>query len=221
MKVFTTINPYGNHDVQVEATKSWANKFKIYSVNLKEEIEIAKDLYPHVTFLETTDIYEHGKKKLIRLNSILDAALNQNCEYLAIVNSDIILSEKTKKIFDKKYLDNSIMIATRWELDNQKSEKYPFNNGYDLFIFHRSYINLFKNKNYVIGMPWWDFYIPTIALKSGMKIYHIKNPVIFHKTHETNYDMDSWRKTHIIFSSCCNVSKNNVQMGGTRRYWNY
>lgn len=195
MKIFTTINPYGNYEAQSEATQSWASKFDLYSVNLKEEIEIAKDLYPHVKFIETSDVLECNQKKLIKLNAILDAATNQDSEYVAIVNSDIILSDKVKNVFIKKYLDdNCIILSTRWEIDDQKNEKYPFNNGYDLFIFHRKFINLFKNQNYVIGMPWWDFYIPTIAIKSGIKIYHIKNQVIFHRTHETNYDLDSWIK---------------------------
>jgi len=193
LSIFTTINPYGNHEIQIEATKSWSNKYEVYSVNLKEEIEIAKEKYPHVKFIETDDFYDHSGKKLIRLNSILKATLGQDCQYVGIVNSDIILSDRIQKVFDEKYLDNGIIIATRWELEVGK-DKYPFGRGYDLFIFKKRFINLFMNENYVLGMPWWDFYIPTIAIKSGMELYHIKTPVIFHKTHETNYDHDTWIK---------------------------
>lgn len=45
MKVFTTINPYGNFDAQKEAILSWTKFYEVYSVNSEEEINLAKDLY--------------------------------------------------------------------------------------------------------------------------------------------------------------------------------
>jgi hypothetical protein len=43
-------------------------------------------------------------------------------------------------------------------------------------------------------MPWWDFWVPIIAEKSLLKLYHVKNNIIKHRTHKTNYDHDSWVK---------------------------
>ena len=57
MKVFTTINPYGNLEAQNEALLSWSKHYEVYSINLKEEIELAKDKYPYLKFLETDDFY--------------------------------------------------------------------------------------------------------------------------------------------------------------------
>jgi hypothetical protein len=39
MKVFTTINPNDNFEAQSKAVSSWSNKYQVYSVNTKEEIE--------------------------------------------------------------------------------------------------------------------------------------------------------------------------------------
>lgn len=192
MKVFTTINPNGNFEAQNEAMLSWSSRYTIYSVNTKEEIEKVSSIYPSVKFIETDITYSYKNKKLIKLNSILSAIEStcENCCFVAIVNSDIILNDKIKEsIFNKKYKDG-LIIATRYELDEDNI--YPFTNGYDLFIFNTRNLNLFKNKNYVIGMPWWDFWIPLISIKSGLKVYHIKNKLIFHRTHETNYDNDIW-----------------------------
>lgn len=192
MKIFTTINPNSNFEVQHKALNSWCSKYEVYSVNTLEEIEKISSIYPQVKFIETNRTYDYGEKKLIKLNAIL-YAIESICDgntHVAIINSDIILNVDIKNsIFNKKYSD-SLVIATRWELDN--GEIYPFNDGYDLFIFNTKYLNLYKNENYVIGLPWWDFWIPLISIKAGIKVYHIKNQLIYHLTHETNYDKDIW-----------------------------
>jgi hypothetical protein len=122
----------------------------------------------------------------MRLNSILDAIKYIDCDNCAIVNSDIILNKKISKS-----VSDGILIGTRWEISDDKNKKpYPFSYGYDLFIFNRKVMNLFYNSNYVIGMPWWDFWIPMISIKSGIKVYHIKNHLISHRTHPINYDKD-------------------------------
>ena len=172
---------------------SWISKYQVYSVNTTDEIEKLSQIYPDINFIETDIVYEYNDKKLIKLNSILSAIEStcNNCD-VAIINSDIILNSKFKKsIFDKKYKDG-LTIVTRYEIDNE--EVYPFTAGYDLFIFNTKFLPIFKNDNYVIGMPWWDFWIPLIAIKSGIKVYHIKNQLIFHRTHQTNYDSDIWTK---------------------------
>ena len=196
MKVFTTINPYGNFDAQKEAMLSWCKEYDVYSVNSTEEIDIAKDLYPEVNFIKTENIYQIGAKKLIKLDAILDAIKLTNTKRCVIVNSDIILS---RKINIEKKFDNSLVIATRWELGDVPS--YPFTNGYDLFIFDTRNIGLLYNKNYVIGMPWWDFWIPIIISRAGIPIYHIKNDVIKHKTHKTNYKQETWHGFANLFYS--------------------
>lgn len=191
MKVFTTINPNDNFGFQSRSISSWSNKYKVYSINTKEEIEKIKDFYPYVNFIETKDTFNYKTKKLIKLNSIL-SSIDEVCnsEQVCIVNSDIILNESLQLNINQRYLINGVFIGTRYELDG--GNKYPFVYGYDLFIFNSQYSKVFKNDNYVIGMPWWDYWIPLVCIKSGMNLYHIKDELIYHITHETNYDMSIW-----------------------------
>ncbi len=189
MKVFTTINPYSNFESQNEALLSWSKYYDVYSVNPVDEIEIVKDKFPYVKFIETDDIFIYGEKKLVKLNAILKSMKIIDSKKFAIINSDIIL----KRDIPTKFLKSDLTIGTRWELDDI-NKPYPFNNGYDLFIFNKDMIDLYLNDNYVIGMPWWDFWIPLITIKSQLNLSHIKNDIIFHRTHDTNYDPDVWIK---------------------------
>lgn len=189
--VFTTINPNGNFDSQNEAILSWTSKYKVYSVNTKDDIEKINDLYPSVTFIETEDIYIYKDKELIKLNAMLDAIKSKCKDNCIIVNSDII--RKNDIELNKKHLKDSLIIGSRYEIDGDKPI-YQFVKGYDLFIFNKKYVNNFYNENYVIGMPWWDFWVPVIADKSSLVVYHINDPIIYHRTHQTNYDDDIWIK---------------------------
>jgi hypothetical protein len=190
MEIFTTINPNDLSDTQLNAISSWTKKYKVYSVNRKEEIERIKDIYKDVNFIETDDTYLYKNKKLIKLNSILDSIEKVSNGISAIINSDIILNDEVELNIKNRYLINGIFIGTRYELDN--GEKYPFIYGYDIFIFNSKYAPLFKNEKYVIGMPWWDYWIPICALKNRLNVYHIKDEIIYHKTHETNYEYKIW-----------------------------
>ena len=189
MKIFTTINPYNNFEAQNEALLSWSKYYEVYSVNPMEEIEIVKDKFPYVKFIETDDIFIYGEKKLVKLNAILKSMKMIDSKKFAIINSDIIL----KRDIPTKFLKSDLTIGTRWELDDI-NKPYPFNNGYDLFIFNKELIDLYLNDNYVIGMPWWDFWIPLITIKLQLTVTHIKNDIIYHRTHDTNYDSDVWLK---------------------------
>jgi len=188
MKIYTTINPYSNFDRQSESIKTWSNHYQVYSINLKEEIEKIENLYPDVIFIETDNTFDYNGKRLIKMNAILENI--DKSDIAAIVNSDISLNKSMIIDIDDIYLKNSLVVGTRYELDNGRI--YPFIYGYDIFIFDPKNISIILNDNYVIGMPWWDYWLPISFIKNGMNVYHIKDQIIYHVTHETNYDMDIW-----------------------------
>ena len=42
----------------------WSNKYNVYSINTRKEIENIKDIYPNVIFIETNDTFNYNGKKL-------------------------------------------------------------------------------------------------------------------------------------------------------------
>ena len=190
MKVYTTINPNGNYDEQKFAMDSWTKKYPVYSINTPDEIEKIRPLYPEIIFLENNNIVTYGKKKLTSWNAVMDA-ISDSGGISAFTNSDIILKDGLKFEIDEVFFKNSIFIATRWELKRRK--KYPFPHGYDLVIMSPEKAKLFKNENWAIGLPWWDYWLPLSAFINGLNVYHISEEIIYHKWHETNYDKKIWQ----------------------------
>ena len=189
MNIFTTINPHGNFDAQNEAMSSWSSRFDVYSINSTSEIDKCKLLYPYINFIPTSNTYQYNNKTLVKLDAVLDAIKLIKPNRACIINSDIILDSK---IINSSFKDKGGMtIGTRYELDGDKPI-YPFTNGFDIFIFNRSVIDLLYNKSFVIGMPWWDFWVPLICIQTGTPLYHIKTKMIYHRTHKTNYDYKIW-----------------------------
>jgi hypothetical protein len=227
MKVFTTINPNGNFEAQNEAMSSWSSKFDIYSVNTKDDIIKIKDLYSYINFIESENTFDFNtykfrtppfttsntQKRLIKLNSILDSIKMTDGQYFCITNSDIILnSDKLSNLSLEKYLSNGLIISTRYELENTKIKK-PFSSGYDVFIFDKKNINILFNDNYVIGMPWWDYWVPLISLKH-MNLYHIDEKSFLHRTHATNYSLEYWIKfgEHLYNDIVVNMMKTKIDV---------
>ncbi len=190
MKIFTTINPHGNTLTQLNALSTWSEKYEVYSVNRKDEIDKIRNIYENINFIEIEEDFSYKGKNLVKLDFILEAIEKESDGISAIINSDIVLSSELEIKINQRYFTNGIFIGTRYEIDGDK--KYPFIYGYDLFIFDSKYAKLFKNDKYVIGMPWWDYWVPICALKHRLNIYHIKDELIYHKTHKTNYEHKSW-----------------------------
>ena len=193
MVVFTTISPNFN-ERETKAMDSWCKKFKVYSINTKEEIEKIKDVYKDVNFVETLDVCDISGKKMIKLNAILNQIKLLNPEISCIVNSDIILNENIN--FDEKllnkYLEEGILIGSRLDIENDKIEK--FEEGYDIFIFKSKFIDMLFNEKYVVGMPWFDYWIPCSFLFSGKKVFHIEDDLFYHVKHWNDRDEEIWIK---------------------------
>ncbi|MEB3212955.1 MAG: hypothetical protein VKL39_16495, partial [Leptolyngbyaceae bacterium] len=86
-------------------------------------------------------------------------------------------------------------------------EKYLYWKGFDFFIFDRKLADFFLKSDilsvfeYCLGAPWWDYWLPCIALKKGFKLKYMKNFDIFHILHKINYDLEDYRKIGINFSN--------------------
>jgi hypothetical protein len=204
MIVITTMNPRSRLNEQIEAMKSWSKKFKVYSINTKEEIEKLKDI-DFVEFVETDNTFNNSGKNYISLNAMLESCLNLNSNRICLVNSDIILNDSIgiNQLRQAYRNGNCIVLGSRWDLNPDNTKKH-FDDGFDVFIFKKSMISFLLNDNYAIGLPWWDFWFPLACLINGIKIFRIKDPAFMHRKHPTQYNLETFYMMGNSFQSDVN-----------------
>jgi len=196
----TSISPtHVNGEVQFMATKSWEDLgYLPVSLNHPSEIEILKDKYPHVKFIPTLRTMEmlYGKK-YVAINAMMDWAKEQDFESVLIINSDIILefslAYNKLSVFRLTLCNEGLVVIKREDFNNDdRSDAKRYDYGMDAFLIHKKFLNIFPQSVYCMGQTWWDFWVPYTALKNKLPIYLVREPMAFHKAHNTQYTAKEW-----------------------------
>lgn len=188
--IATSLAP-GNITIQKQAISSWINLgFKVVSINVPEEIEIIKDNYPNVTFVQANrSAKEKYGKPYIYFDDVLAYLEQFRSNICGIVNSDIILKgQDFKEIICREAID-SLVFGARINIEN-------FNNlngvvykwGFDYFFFDKKLIPCYPKEEFCLGQPWWDWWIILCPILKGFKVKKIVNPFAYHIKHNLKWN---------------------------------
>jgi glycosyltransferase involved in cell wall biosynthesis len=210
----TSISPHRQYN-QFKAVETWLKAgFKVLSFNERNEISQLEASFPSVDFVEVDRTARPlVGKPLIFIRDILANLKDRGYHNCGIINSDISFINSTGILDACSYhlTTHDAIFASRIEV--QQPERQIFNNiyggpslkfgpiyiwGFDLFLFSDSSVkklleSLLENSNFALGVPWWDYLIPSKAIQLGMKIGLLHPPPISHLTHAANYDWRSWQ----------------------------
>ena len=187
--IATSIVPDDRLKIQLGASRSWVSPgIDILSINCFDELNKLIDKYPHVNFVGNDRTGRHlTGKPVVFINDILHHLRATKSQTLGIINSDIIANSLTNLI--PKIIELSkIGLIYGPRLDVARSGAThgimdPF--GFDFFFFHRSLLDVWKESQFCLGMPFWDHWFPLVALlenKNIVKLYcnnfcHVAHPV--------------------------------------------
>ncbi len=195
LTIVTSIAPRGL-DHQQKAIASWlALGFKVVSLNCHEEIDVLRDAFPAVGFVEVSrDGRAHTGRPLIYFDDILAYYRDTGDSICGIVNSDILIKDDPSfyDIIDREAM-NHLVYGSRvdvQDMDNRAGGVYR--GGFDFFFFPRTFIDLYPSSTFMIGMPWWDYWVPAIALLKGMGVKRLDSFYAFHEYHEINYSEEHY-----------------------------
>ncbi|MGB3190760.1 MAG: glycosyltransferase [Limnoraphis sp.] len=200
--IVTSIAP-NNLEKQKTAIASWTSLgFSVVSLNTTSEIQQLQTLYENITFYPVTrDAEAEVGKPLIYLDDILSFLQQQNSKICGIVNSDVQLKADNK--FYSWVLEqakNAVVFGSRIEIES--SNKLPgeiYDKGFDFFFFHQQFLTAFPKTSFCLGLPWWDFLIPLIAVQRGWTLKYVVTPIAYHVKHSVNYSNENWQKYGILF----------------------
>jgi len=180
------------------AIQSWIDSgFEVISCNVAEEIEVLKEEFPQVEFVE---LARSGKELVGKpcpyIYDILQVLRSRENEICGIINADIHMRHFTSDITEyvQEKARKSIVYFHRHEVASlQAVEECDFRifvQGVDLFIFSKTKIDVFDDLEMLMGQSTWDYWLPIAARENGVPVRCIMNPVLFHVSHPVQWSND-------------------------------
>jgi hypothetical protein len=142
-----------------------------------------------------------GKKPSIA--ELFRSIEKESDKHVLLTNADIALTDILVSLYP--LLDPSVVyFGNRLDVEDPRGsgELVPrglYQWGFDFFILPPSFVRLINRENAIpdffsVGEPWWDYYLPIVALSKGIptkKIVRTK-PLALHFAHEPKYAHDLW-----------------------------
>jgi tetratricopeptide (TPR) repeat protein len=185
--------------------QSWIeNGFRIVSVNDPDEIRELSALYPDVEFVAVRrNASEWTGRKNPYIADLLAALLEANEPVLGIINSDLLFepsaawSERLPSL-----VSSSMVVAHRYNVGSLSGGLLRQYYGLDCFFFDKTTASriLEDAMPYAMGVPWWDCWLPCMALLNQRDVIVIDRPAVVHLAHDQAYSARAWREFAQIFS---------------------
>lgn len=177
--------------------QSWRNSgFDPVTVNSKNESLagiIAEENIKCITV--GRDVRERFGKPLIFLGDFISSACNHQMDGpVVITNADILIDISDAAYRQLEGLQpGQCFVSKRYDIKEMDSRQgLEYQQGYDFFAFHSSDLKKFTSDDFVMGMPWWDHYLPIWMYLMGLEQLNIKDPFVFHLSHVERWDFEKW-----------------------------
>ena len=185
-------------EAQQAALRSWrAAGLSVVSVNSASEADSLRQHFPDITFriLDNT-ANDNAGRPLIPVQELIRAAVQAPADICGIINSDIeFRGEPT--FFDRvrHEVPGALVFGNRIDFEDTGfagGKAYRF--GYDFFFWQRENSALFEDTPMILGLPWWDFWLPMQARGQGLATKRFVTSAMAHVVHPTGYDIPTFLK---------------------------
>ena len=185
-------------EAQRAALQSWrAAGLSVVSVNSRSEAAELRGHFPDVTFkLIDQPIEDIRGRPFVPIRAMIQAAKESSADICGIVNSDIEF-RGDGSFFDvvRREAPGALVFGNRIDVaDAAARSGKAFRNGYDFFFWSRENSDLFEETPMVLGLPWWDFWLPLHAHSQGLKIKRVVTSAMIHLVHPIGWDTPNFVK---------------------------
>jgi len=203
---------------QQAALQSWkAADLSVVSVNSKSEAMELRPYFPDIRFqILDNPVVDPRGRPLVPIDALIHAAKNDPAEICGIINSDVEFRGQ-QTFFDlvRREIPNALVFGNRTDFqDAGFSNGNSYRNGYDFFFWEKDNSVLLEGASMVLGLPWWDFWLPLHAYGQGLTTKRFVTSSMAHITHPVGYDDQTYLKfghqfaktlTH-VYGRCGNES---------------
>ena len=185
-------------EAQRAALQSWrAAGLSVVSVNSRSEAAAVREHFPDVTFkLIDRPIEDIRGRPFVPIQAMIQAAKESSAEICGIINSDIEF-RGDESFFDvvRREAPGALVFGNRIDVaDAAAGSGKAFRNGYDFFFWSQENSDLFEETPMVLGLPWWDFWLPLHAHSQGLKIKRVITSAMIHLVHPIGWDTPNFVK---------------------------
>lgn len=191
---------------QVAAVSSWIDAgFQVVSYNVREEVNCLAGQFPQVEFMEAarSGLTEFGRP-YIYIADLLDAMDARGDGVYGIFNSDIQLRHVTRGMIRniEREARGKLLHLHRYDIDREGgAEGEYYFSGMDAFFLDRRSSAYFRDDGFVMGRPEWDHWMVYQALKAGLPVLEIKDPIAYHVRHPQRWKAEQ----------CVQLIKNDIE----------
>jgi hypothetical protein len=185
-------------EAQRAALQSWrAAGLSVVSVNSRMEAAELREHFPDVTFKLIDQPIEDIRGRLfVPIRAMIQAAKESSADICGIINSDIEF-RGDESFFDsvRREAPGALVFGNRIDVaDAAATSGKAFRNGYDFFFWSRENSDLFEETPMMLGLPWWDFWLPLHAHSQGLKIKRVVTSGMVHLLHPIGWDTPNFVK---------------------------
>jgi hypothetical protein len=184
-------------EAQRVALQSWrAAGLSVLSVNSRSEVAELHRHFPDVAFTTIDQPVEDRGRPFVPIRALIQAAKESPAHICGIINSDIEF-RGTGSFFDlvRREASGALVFGNRIDVaDAAATRGKAFRNGYDFFFWERENCGLLEETPMVLGLPWWDFWLPLHAHSQGLTIKRVVTSAMIHLVHPVGWDTPNFVK---------------------------
>lgn len=189
MRIVTSLAPHGRVDIQRAAVESWrALGARVTSLNPPVEADAVRGLFPGVAVEITTETAEAlVGRPLVRIATAVRALADSPDDGpLVLLNSDIVLDPPPgwSARLAAEAAAGTVIALPRIDVDEPAARAAgPFDKGYDGMVLPTAFARAVPRAPFCFGMPFWDFWLPLLALLQGRTVAIAEIPALYHVRH--------------------------------------
>jgi len=180
-------------EIQRLAIESWRRAgLRVVSLNTPDEIDHVAPLFSDIEFISVDPswLYEENPN-LLPIDDILSVMAREGSTVCGFINSDIIMMEGGNLLASvTRHVHGSLVFGSRLDIQNFNDDVgTPYSQGFDFFFLEQESLQLLKGSKLLVGMPWWDYWIPLAARANGLLMKRLKGHRMLHVNHPQTYDV--------------------------------
>ena len=136
----------------------------------------------------------------LSLRDILNVIPRRAQTRAGLINADCRFIDRFSATTLPEISAKSLILAERIDID-QHGRPVPYlPSGFDAMFFDVEIIgSLEPHRDYRLGMPWWDYWLPIAVSKAHHKVHRLECPILLHTAHDSQWDEAAWRRNAELF----------------------